>query len=228
MAKLLLVEDDRSISFVVQTCLEVDNHLVDAVETGQQALAALLTHEYDLILLDWNLPDISGLEVCQRHRSRGGTTPILLLTAKGGADDKVTALDAGADDYVAKPFVPEELLARIRAILRRPKAIVPTNLSIGEIELDPSKQQLKIGEHTVELAPMEFALLELLMRHPNKSFTPEAIIHRLWQSDTSSSNDTVRTHIKNLRRKLGDAEGSIIKSKRGLGYSFDSDGSSKP
>ena len=221
MAKLLLVEDDRNVSFVIQTCLEVDSHLVDSVETGQQALAALKTHEYDLIVLDWNLPDLSGLEVCKQYRAKGGTTSILLLTAKGGADDKVRALDAGADDYVAKPFVPEELLARIRALLRRPKVLVPTNLVVGDIELDPLKQQLKIGTQTTELAPMEFALLELLMRHPNKSFMPEAIIHRLWPSDTGSSNDTVRTHIKNLRRKLGDSDGSIIKSKRGLGYSFD-------
>ncbi|MBX9689417.1 MAG: response regulator transcription factor [Candidatus Obscuribacterales bacterium] len=220
MAKLLLVEDDGSLRFIIQRCLEIDRHLVDLAETAEEAQNALNANEYDLIVMDWNLPDGSGSELCRRFRGLGGVTPVIMLTARGTKADMVEALDGGADDYVTKPFDAQELLARIRALLRRPKAVIPEKLSSGDFELDPNTLELRIGVDKVQLAPKEFALFELLMRFPNKAFTAEAILHRLWPSDTTSAADTLRTHIKNLRKKLGDSDGSIIRYTRSRGYSF--------
>lgn len=180
----------------------------------------MTANEYDLILLDWNLPDQTGIDVCKRYRSKGGTAPILMLTARGAREDTVLALDTGVDDYVQKPFDTSELLARVRALLRRPRAVTPDTVRVNGFELDPNALVVVFGESKVELALKESSVLELLMRHPNKGFTPEAIMHKLWPTDSGSSVDTVRTHIKNLRRKLGDNDGQIIRSTRGIGYSF--------
>lgn len=219
MAKVLLVEDDQNLSFVIQTCLESDRHNVDAVERGMLALSALRTQHYDVIILDWNLPDISGLEVCKQYRTTGGESPVVMLTAKGAPMDKATALDSGADDYVVKPFEPTEFLARVRALLRRPQAVVSNILRVGDLELDATKFQARRADKVVELAAKELAILQLLMRYPNQSFTSEAIIQRLWPSDTMTSTETVRTHIKNLRKKLSlSASDEFIKSVRNLGY----------
>lgn len=205
---------------MIQTCFEMDRHLVDLAESAKQAMSALAANEYDLIIMDWGLPDGSGMDVCKRFRQNGGMTPVLVLTARGSKADMVEALDGGADDYIAKPFDAEELLARSRALLRRPATVLRENISLSGIHLDPNSLQVKINDETVQLSLKEFSLLELLMRHPGKSFTPEGIVHRLWPSDTASSTDTVRTHIKNLRKKIGDVDGRIIISIRGLGYSF--------
>ncbi len=219
MAKVLLVEDDHNLSIVIQTCLESDRHNVDTVDRGFPALAALRISHYDLVILDWNLPDVSGLEICKQFRNSGGGSPVMMLTAKGTARDKATALDAGADDYVVKPFDPTELLARVRALLRRPAAVVLNILKVGDLELDTNTFQAKRAEKSVELAAKEMAILELLMRYPKQSFTAEAIIQRLWPSDTMTSSETVRTHIKNLRKKLSaNEEDEFIKSVRNLGY----------
>jgi DNA-binding response OmpR family regulator len=219
MAKVLVVEDDPTLSMIIQACLESDRHHVDTIDRGSMALSILRTQHYDVVVLDWNLPDISGLEVCKEFRDNGGGSPVLMLTAKGGVTDKATALDAGADDYVVKPFEPTELLARVRALLRRPQSVVNQVLKIADLELDGRTFQARRGEKTVELAAKEMAILELLMRYPNQSFTAEAIIQRLWPSDTMTSSETVRTHIKNLRKKLSNGDDDdFIKSVRNLGY----------
>jgi DNA-binding response OmpR family regulator len=219
MAKVLVVEDDRSLSMIIQVCLETDRHNVDAVDRGDMALSVLRVHHYDVVILDWNLPDISGLEVCKEFRNSGGGSPVMMLTAKGTAVDKATALDAGADDYVVKPFEPTELCARVRALLRRPQSVVNQVLKVGDLELDGHTFQARRGGKVVELAAKEMAILELLMRYPNQSFTAEAIIQRLWATDTMTSSETVRTHIKNLRKKLSTGEDDeFIKSTRNLGY----------
>lgn len=219
MAKILLVEDDKTIGKLVSLQLERDHHLVERVDTGKDALFNLKVHDYDLVILDWMLPDLTGLDVCRGYRDSGGRVPILMLTARGEAQDKVSALDTGADDYLVKPFVPAELSARIRALLRRPSVIAGKNLAVRDIVLDTSTRQVSRDGQSVELTAKEFALLELLMRHPNQSFSIEAILDRLWKSETSASLETVRTHIKTLRRKLGDSEENpIIRTKRGLGY----------
>lgn len=224
MAKILLVEDDKTIGKLVALQLEREHHLVERVDTGKDALFNLRVHDFDLVILDWMLPDLSGLEVCKGYRDGGGKSPILMLTARGEAQDKVSALDTGADDYLVKPFVPEELLARVRALLRRPNLMTGKQISVQDIVLDTASRQITRAGNHVELTAKEFALLELLMRHPNQSFSVEAILDRLWKSETTASLETVRTHVKTLRRKLGDSEESpIIRTKRGLGYRIVSD-----
>lgn len=219
MAKILLVEDDNTISKLVALQLERDHHIVERADSGKDALFNLKVHDYDLVLLDWMLPDLSGLEVCKRYRDSGGKVPILMLTARSEAQDKVSALDTGADDYLVKPFVPAELSARVRALLRRPSVIAGKYLTVRDIALDTSTRQVTRGGQSIELTAKECALLELLMRHPNQSFGVDAILDRLWKSETSASLETVRTHFKTLRRKLGDSdENPIIRTKRGLGY----------
>ncbi|MBY0546434.1 MAG: response regulator transcription factor [Candidatus Obscuribacterales bacterium] len=219
MAKILLVEDDKNLARLLMMQLEHDRHLVDVVAQGEEALAALKIHEYDLIILDWMLPDVTGVDICKLYRQRGGTSPILMLTAKETAEDKVAGLDAGADDYLTKPFNPPELSARIRALLRRPAAIAGKALKVKDLVLDTITRRVTRSEQTIDLTAKEFRLLELLMKHPNQSFTVESILDRLWHADANASMETVRTHIKTLRRKIGDSEENpIIRSRRGLGY----------
>lgn len=219
MAKILLVEDDKHIAYLIQFQLAHDRHIVDVCTNGGEALAVLRTHDFDLVILDWMLPDLSGVDVCQQFRGGGGTTPILMLTARSSAQDKITGLDSGCDDYLVKPFNPEELNARVRALLRRPPQIAGRVLKVGEIELDTSTYKVSRNAAPVDLLPKEFAILELLMRHPNQYFSSEAILDRVWQSDANASIDSVRTHIKTLRRKLGDSDSNeTIQNTRGLGY----------
>ncbi|HEY9869734.1 MAG TPA: response regulator transcription factor [Candidatus Obscuribacterales bacterium] len=219
MPKVLIVEDEYNIAYVLKMQLEQEHMLVDVVYKGNEALNRLRVQPYDLIILDWILPDIPGLEVCRQYRSRGGNSPILMLTGKGSIEEKAAGLDAGADDYLPKPFHPTELMARIRALLRRPAAMAPQVLRVRDLELDASTLQVTRAGCQIELTPKEMRILELLMRNPNKSFTPNAILARAWGSEALSSVETVRTHVKTLRRKLGDSEENpLIRTARGLGY----------
>ncbi|MBU6453810.1 MAG: response regulator transcription factor [Cyanobacteria bacterium REEB67] len=220
MTKLLLVEDDPSLKFIIRRCLEIDRHFVDVVETLGAASAAIELNQYDLLVLDWNLPDGSGLEFCRKCRSNGFTVPVLMLTARSAKSDMVEALDGGADDYISKPFDTQELLARVRALLRRPQAIAPETVTVGQYSLDANLLQLRIGEEAIALAPKEFAIMELLMRQPSKFFPPEMIIMKLWPSSSEADATTLRTHIKNLRKKIDDSDGVLIQSARNRGYSF--------
>lgn len=227
MAKILLVEDDDNLSVVLQMHLEHDRYMVDLVKRGFDALAQLQARTYELVILDWMLPDITGVEVCKQYRTQGGKTPVLMLTAKGAVEDKAMGLDAGADDYLVKPFHPTELSARVRALMRRPSSLTGRVLKVQDLEMDTFECGVTRGGRAVELTTKEFALLELLMRYPNQSFTLEAILDRLWQSDSYASIDTVRTHMKTLRKKIGDNEdNALIRTKRGQGYKIvDSKGS---
>jgi DNA-binding response OmpR family regulator len=199
--------------------LEHDRHLVDHVSRGGDALAQVKSHAYDLVILDWMLPDINGLDVCSQYRKTGGKVPVLMLTARGSVEDRAAGLDAGADDYLVKPFHPTELSARVRALLRRPNAITGRILKVQDLEMDTTECRVARGGTEIQLTSKEFSLLELLMRYPNQSFTLEAILDRLWQSDSYASIDTVRTHMKTLRKKIGDNDDcSLIQTKRGQGY----------
>jgi DNA-binding response OmpR family regulator len=221
--KILLVEDDPNLAYLLRIHFERERFLIDTVTKGSEALAQLKTHGYELIVLDWMLPDITGVEVCEQYRSTGGQTPVLMLTARGTVDDKAQGLEAGADDYLVKPFHPKELTARVRALLRRPRNVEGKVLRVRDIEFDTATRRVSRNAREIELTPKESALLELLMRYPNRSFTLESILDRLWHSDSSASIDTVRTHMKTLRKKVGDTdEEPLIKTKRGAGYSLSS------
>lgn len=221
MAKILLVEDDDSLAFLLKMQLEQSRHLIDVARRGLDALSQLRGNaSYELIILDWMLPDLAGVDVCKQYRSSGGRIPVLMLTAKGTVEDKAAGLNAGADDYLVKPFHPTELDARVNALLRRPATYAGKTLSVRDIELDTASGTVTRGGNEIELTAKEFSLLELLMRYPNQSFSLEAILDRVWDSDSAASIDTVRTHMKTLRKKIGDNndEDGVIRTKRGQGY----------
>lgn len=219
MAKLLFVEDDTDLSGRVNEWLCFEHHSVECVYDGVEATERLKFYQYELVILDWDLPKKTGIEVCKEYRSRGGLTPILMLTGKGTINDKEQGLDAGADDYLTKPFHLKELSARIRALLRRPASFTGTTLKVGTLELNPSSHQLTIEGREVSLLPKEYAILEFLMRHPNEIFSPDALLNRVWNSESDASTDTVYTYIKTLRKKL--QPNAPIKTVHGVGYKLE-------
>jgi DNA-binding response OmpR family regulator len=224
MAKILIVEDERDLSGLVRNWLSRENHLVEQAEDGLEALARMELSKYDLIILDLMLPGMSGMEVCQHFRQKSGQTPILMLTAKDGVEDKAAGLDAGADDYLTKPFHLKELAARVRALLRRGLSRPGNTLRIRDIEIDASECRVTKNGQIVHLLPKEFRLFEFLVRHPNHVFSAEDLLASVWESDTSALLDTVRGHITRLRKKLDTQnEPSIISTVYGMGYKVEAD-----
>lgn len=222
MAKILVVEDERDLAGLVRNWLLRDHHLVELAEDGETALDLIALNSYDVIILDLMLPGLDGMEVCRRYRHALGRTPILMLTAKDSVEDKEAGLDAGADDYLSKPFALKELAARVRALLRR-GATEPRNLiSIRDIVIDIGEHRVLKGGEEVHLLPKEFRLLEFLARHPHQVFSAEELLSSVWESDTAALLDTVRGHIQRLRKKL-DTTGrpSIISTVYGLGYKIE-------
>jgi DNA-binding response OmpR family regulator len=221
MAKILFVEDNRSLVESITKWLKMQNHLVDAAVTGTEALERLAAFEYELIILDWDLPEVSGLEVLRHYRSKSGYAAVLMLTGKDSVSEKETAFDAGADDYLTKPFEPRELGARMRALLRRPKTMVDEKLTARDIVLDPVAKKVMKGDKEVFLQPLELAVLEFFMRHPNQVYSQEHLIRLIWDSEQDVSSDALYTCIRRLRKKI-DAEGeSLIRTVHGLGYRLD-------
>lgn len=219
MAKILLVEDDLGVAQLIEFTLESERFVIDHYTNTVEALEALKHGEYDLLIFDWALPDGSGVDLCKQYRAMGGGKPVLMLTARGSSRDKVAGLNAGADDYVVKPFDPDELVARARALLRRPPVIADAMLQVAEIELDKNNFTVKAAGQPVTLLPKEFAILQLLMEHPDRYFTAEAILARVWRTDLPVSTDSVRTQMKTLRKKLGGTDdAAVIENIRGLGY----------
>ncbi len=222
MAKILLVDDDSDMTEVITHTLQIKGFTVQSAQGGREALELLRVNSYDVIILDWMMPGVSGVDVCERLRSAGNKTPILMLTCRTSADDKETGLDAGADDYLTKPFENKELAARIRALLRRPPDFVGTVLTAGHLALDPVTRKLSRDGLEIHARPMVINLLEFFMRHPNQFFSAEALLQRVWHDDSLASLDTVRSHIKLLRRSvdLPDRK-SVIKTERNKGYRLD-------
>lgn len=219
MAKLLLVEDDHDLCESLITWLTSQNHEVEAVHDGEEGSVRLRFYKYDVAILDWNLPKRTGIEVCKEYRSHGGTTAIIMLTGNDALAEKEAGLDAGADDYLTKPFHVEELSARVRALLRRPRTFTGNVLQAKDISLDPSAHRVMNEHGEIQLLPKEFALLEFFMRHPDETFSPEALLDRVWSSESDSSVDTVYTTIKTLRKKISPGSGSdLIKTVHGVGY----------
>ncbi len=224
MAKILIVEDDVALASFVRDGLVRQNHAVDIVNDGEEGLYWLSHQDYSLALIDWDLPKLSGVELCHRYRSSGGAVPILMLTGKGGADDIVQGLDSGADDYLPKPFEMGPLLARIRALLRRPAEVQNSVLQAGMIEVDLTAGLVRVSGTLVELSPKEFGLLEFLMRNRDRVCSTETLISNVWPTDSTTSVESIRSIVNRLRSKLESADpkaGGCVRSIYGMGYKLE-------
>lgn len=219
MAKILVVEDEEDVASVVREWLERDQHVVETVNNGEDALTSLRFSKYDLIILDLMLPRVHGMEICRNYRSSGGDAHVLMLTAQSSLDAREAGLDVGADDYLTKPFALRELVARVRALLRRPAARIAEVIEVGNLTVDPAQSKVFKEGIEVRLVPKEFDLLMFLVRHRGQCFTAESLLARVWPSSSTPLTETVRTHVKTLRKKL-DSKGqpSVIMHIPGFGY----------
>ena len=223
--RLLIAEDELDLAEVLTAFFEKNQYTVDAVHDGAAALDYAATGEYDAIILDIMMPKLSGLAVLTRLRDAGVSTPVMLLTAKGEKDDRVTGFNAGADDYLPKPFAPDELLARVRAMLRRAGDYKPTVLRFGDLELDCGNSTLRCGERTERLSGREFEVMELFMRAPRVILSAERVMERVWGWDAEAEINVVWVHISNLRKELTSVGSSVtIRASRGLGDSLEDAG----
>jgi OmpR-family two-component system manganese-sensing response regulator len=216
LAKILLVEDDAEYSGELKDCLELAQHRVEQAFDGDDGWQLLRDYKYDLIILDWEMPGITGVELCQKFRQLGGVTPILMLTGRGAVEDKESGLYTGADDYLTKPANAAELRARVVALTRRSPNLVMDNIQIADIVLDCNKREVTRQGKTVELLPREFALLEFLMRHPTRVFSSDELINQVWPSDAAVSGEVVRNTINRIRKKLEAPD--FIKNVYSVGY----------
>jgi DNA-binding response OmpR family regulator len=221
--KILLVEDEPKIGHALKRGLAQENFVSELYDDGEQGLAAALGDEYDVIILDRMLPSIGGLEICRRIRQAKIKTPIIMLTAKSQIKDRVEGLDAGADDYLIKPFSFEELLARIRALLRRPAEACDNVLKVGDLTLDTVNFSVRRGKKRIKLTNTEFALLEYLMRNAGRTLSKDKIIGHVWDFDSDILPNTVEAYIKSLRRKIDKPFGgtALIQTLRGFGYKIE-------
>jgi two-component system response regulator MprA len=219
--RILVVDDDPEIRSLLKRGLAYEGYTVDLAEDGQQALEKALQTTPDLVILDVMMPGLDGLEVAKRLRA-GGDVPILLLTARGATSDKVAGLDAGADDYLVKPFALEELLARVRAQLRRQEPVVTSTLRFADLEVNTATRQVTRGGRLLELTAKEFDLLLLFMRHPRQVLTRDIIYDKVWGYDFGGESTSLDVYIHRLRAKM-EASGAIplLHTMRGVGYVLD-------
>ena len=224
--RILLVEDDERITKALAEALMDHHYVVDVVHDGQMGWEFAESAAYDVIILDVMLPGLSGIQFCQRLRQQGKSTPVLILTAKDTSADKVLGLDVGADDYVIKPFDLQELLARVRALLRRGNSALPPVLEWGSLRLDPNSCEVTYAEKLLSLTPKEYGLLELFLRSPGRVLSREIILEHLWSFEDIPGDDTVKTHIKRLRQKLKivGVPSTLIETVYGLGYRLKTQG----
>lgn len=219
--KLLLAEDERELSNIIVRVLKHNNYTVDAVYDGQEALEYLTFGDYDGVILDIMMPKTDGITVLKTIRERGNTVPVLLLTAKAEIDDRVTGLDAGADDYLTKPFAMKELLARIRAMTRRKNAAI-SNYTIGNVTLNPAQYVLSAPRGEVRLSGKEFQMMEMLISNSNMLISTEKFMENVWGYDSEAEINGVWVYISSLRKKLAEIGANIgIKAVRGLGYKLE-------
>lgn len=217
--RLLMIEDNRELAVTVAGFLERHGFAVDLAFCGEDGDFKASTTPYDLVILDLNLPDIDGVEVCRRLRASGSKVPVLMLTARDRVSDRVRGLDSGADDYVVKPFALDELAARIRALLRRGASVQGTVLRVGRLSLDPSTFAATVANKPLNLTAREFAVLEYLARRSPAVVSPEDILEHVWDEHCDPFTNTVRVHLANLRRKLREAAGEgVIETVVGKGY----------
>ncbi len=219
MAKIIIIEDDLMVGSTLRAALLADEHVVDVSRDGESGLSFVQSIEYDVIILDWQLPLLDGISVCRRYRSGGGQTPIIMLTAKDSIADKEMGFDCGADDYLTKPFDIRELKARIRGLLRRPVLHTANIIIVGNISIDTRNRQVKREGVEVSLQDNEYALLEFFVRHPNELISPETLLRRVWDTDSEASLHAVYTCVARLRKKLDSTtKDSLIRTVYGSGY----------
>jgi DNA-binding response OmpR family regulator len=217
--RLLVVEDDPEVQAFLLRVLREAAWAADAVPSGQRALDALASTEYDLAIVDVGLPDFDGFEVCRRLRARGDRTPLLVLTARNAVNDRVRGLDAGADDYLAKPFAVNELLARLRALARRPAASLEPVLRVADLELDPASRIASRAGTQISLTAREYALLDYLMRNPRRVVSRAKILEHVWDDNFDPVANAVDVLVGRLRRKIDRASlQPLLHTVRGAGY----------
>lgn len=215
----MLIDDDFALRENVKEWLLAELHTVDAAEDGAEGLSYLKAYHYDIVVLDWSMPGLSGIEVLQQYRASGGTALVLMLTGRESTSDKITGLDAGADDYLTKPFEVKELSSRIRALLRRPGALQGAVLQYEDLKLDTTTCAVTRGQRQIKLSPTEYAILEVLLRYPESVFSSQALLDRIWSSSSEVSPESIRTFINRLRSKVDQTgETPLIQNIYGAGY----------
>jgi DNA-binding response OmpR family regulator len=219
--RILVVEDESKMAGLIRRVLVAERHVVDIAPDGLTAVALAEGPEYDVIVLDRMLPDFDGVTILRLLRSKGLKTPVLLLTALGSVEDRVTGLDAGADDYLPKPFSFSELVARIRALGRRTIDVTQPRLAAGDIELDELRHAAQVGDRAVDLSAREFALLGFLIRHTGQVLTRHQILDAVWGSEPDVYSNVVDLYVHYLRRKLGELDrADRLRTVRGVGYTL--------
>jgi len=218
--RILVVDDERAVREALERALRLEGYEVETASDGQQALLALAARSADAVVLDILMPVMDGLETCRALRRMGNRTPVLMLTARHAVDDRVSGLDAGADDYLVKPFALEELLARLRALLRRTVGDEGP-LTFADLMLDPGTHEVRRGDRPIELTRTEFLLLELFMRNPRQVLTRDVIFDRVWGYDFGPSSNSLEVYVGYLRRKTeSGGEPRLIQTVRGVGYAL--------
>ena len=219
LPRVLVVDDELTMREFLEMGLGYEGFDVRTAADGSAGLETARAWSPDLVILDRMLPGLDGLEVCRRLRA-SGDVGVLMLSARGDVDDRIEGFDAGADDYLPKPFTFKELLARVRAVLRRRGIVLGRILAVGDLSLDRETRDVTRGERTVELTPREFELLELFIGHPRQVFSREAILNRIWGYEYEGDANVIEAHISALREKIGDRDRTLIRSVRGVGYTL--------
>jgi DNA-binding response OmpR family regulator len=224
MMRILLVEDEAYLARMIARVLGEEAYAAELAEDGRTGLSRALAEDFDLVIVDWMLPDLDGLQVVRRLRAAGMSVPVLMLTARSQVEDRVEGLDAGADDYLTKPFALPELLARVRALTRRPRGEpVDVVIRAGDVVLDPIHHVVRLGDVRVDLTAKEFALLATLAKRPGQVFTRSVLLDTIWGGTSDVYANVVDLYVSHLRKKLDRAgEPSLIRTVRGVGYSFES------
>jgi DNA-binding response OmpR family regulator len=225
MTRILLVDDDQRLTRALEDWLTAEEYDLEIYSDGLAGLERALQAEFQLLILDWNVPSLEGIDICRKYREAGGIAKIIMLTGKAATRDKVTGLDAGADDYLTKPFSPEELTARVRALTRRAlqeqKSAADGAIVHGYLRLDPKSRELLKAGSPVKLNAKEFSLLEFFMRHPNQVFSANELLDFVWSQDSEVSTDAIRVYMTRIREKIDrDRENSVIKTVHAVGYKF--------
>jgi two-component system copper resistance phosphate regulon response regulator CusR len=217
--RVLVVDDEPEVADLVARAIREAAWACDVVATGAAALSAVHVYPYDAVVLDLGLPDMDGMEVCRRARKAGAAMPIIMLTARHGLGDRVRGLDVGADDYLSKPFAIEELLARLRALMRRPPSPAEPTLRIADLELDPATRTARRDGHSITLTAREYALLEYLLRNPDRVVNRGQILDHVWDDNFDPIANAVEVLVSRVRRKIASADGPpLIHTLRGMGY----------